>query len=637
MIAISINEFLANDVTETQVTLTGALPGQDAEAGVDVYAYVYSDIQGIELSLDGSSYSDEVRLLSNGTHTLYVRCGNVPGTYTEAVGYTYIDENGQQDGYFTVTVSGGTPPKFESISFEFAPRQTTIQYTANVVNTKVNLDQLFTGTILDQDYRFTVGNIQEQGKKAVISGVTWPGALVRKIAIFSVSYEWMGTFADGEWERPRISQYIRGMERSLGISIQYQGWNFTPKSDTNINLKKPIKAGEDADGSAIYNTIYYQTITGTFAELMNKLFGWCWDVPGHEFNIYIKNDVLYIIQRGYEVNRVTPTNWVLRPTITHSFCWTLFDESDQQGVIPKEISSSDVANSNVPFTGELDWGDTKLTYEDGYLKEEVRGEVKTTYEYRDVTQAVSPPEDPGEGDVVSVGKMLITKETTDLDNQTFTRTSYTYETTGEEEFLSEERVEIFEYQISAGQAETSVQEENESMNEGTGEEGTIGAIIEEQLTRHVPIGGGWFGTTVYEIVRDGSESPVELELSNSLSQGAPGCKVSQYMVDAQNDALKPNEASRKLTAPVDGVAIVRQSFPVADRYTIYNIAGALNDFNGAEEIVLSGEIVGGNHIFNYNDIIVFEGFEYGLVSNSITQTYNKIRQNITARRWVLRE
>ncbi len=581
MIAISINEFLANDVTETQVTLTGALPGQDVEAGVDVYAYVYSDIQGIELSLDGNSYSDEVRLLSNGTHTLYVRCGNVPGTYTEAVGYTYVEENdGQQDGYFSVTVSGGTPPKFESISVSLAARSATLQYSANVVNTALTVGATLTGNILDHRYSFEIERIAEQGNKAAISGAAHANSLVNKLVIYQVKYE--GTILLG-WKRPKLTDHLNAISAAIGIPIVFHGADFYPKSDINIKQRQYI----------VFLS-FYETFSGSFGEHINRLIGWSDTVPGMTYNLYIDGGKIYIIQRGYEENTLTPVNWTLRPTLTHTIRRTQWADSQFQDVVPKEISSSDASNSSEPFSGTLTWGTvnpTTLVYEDGYLIEETRGNLTTTYTYIDL---------------VTGGKTLQSKAVVDVDNDTHTLTTYSYETTGQQEYLYEEKTVVTE-----------------------GTDGT-GITLESSIIRHVPIGGGWYGTTTYDTT-DGTE----VEVSSSLGQGAPGQKVSQYMVDAQNDALKPSSAARQMTVPLTGVAKARQTYPVADYDTLEAIANSLDQYEGVEEIMLQGEIAGGTHVYTFNDKIVFNGNTYYIVSNSISQTYNQVRQSITAVRWVL--
>ena len=278
--------------------------------------------------------------------------------------------------------------------------------------------------------------------------------------------------------------------------------------------------------------------------------------------------------------------------MTHSIRHTQWADSQYQTLIPKEISSSDAANSNEPYNGTITWGTTTLTYVDGYLTQETRGNLTTTYTYADATGG---------------GKRLTQKETVDTDENTYSITTYTYQSTGVEEYLFEERTENYDGQDATG------------------------TLTSSMLTRHVPIGGGWYGSTTYD-TSDGNEE----EISTNLSQGAPGNKASQYTIDAQNDALKPSngQTGRQMTVPLNGVAKARQSYPVADYNTLSAIAGALDSYEGKEEIQLTGEIVGGSHIYTYDDIIVFGGNSYYLISNNVTQTYNKTRQSITAVRWV---
>ena len=163
------------------------------------------------------------------------------------------------------------------------------------------------------------------------------------------------------------------------------------------------------------------------------------------------------------------------------------------------------------------------------------------------------------------------------------------------------------------------------------EQDNTGILLESTVTRNVPIGNGWYGTTVINM-KDSATGEI---ISSNISQGAPGNKVSQYLVDSSNDSLKPENSSRQMVIPLRGVARARQTYPVADRNTLQAIATCLDNYEGKEEITLRGEIVNDNHIYTYDDKIIYKGNEYYLVSNNITKTANTVRQSITAVRWVL--
>jgi hypothetical protein len=376
------------------------------------------------------------------------------------------------------------------------------------------------------------------------------------------------------WVRPSFQDHLTAISRQLNIPIVFVGDNFYPKTNMNIMLRKGL-------GN------YHERISGSFGSIMNDLIGWSSDVPSMACQLFVHNGTIYIIQQGHERNTVTPTNWALHPTISRQIRHTQWSDSQTQTIVPKEIASSDSANSNEPFTGTLQWGSASLRYEDGYLVEEINGDSTTTYVYTDANE----------------GKYLASKTTEKIDPdtqevETTAVTTYSYQSTGNQYYLYEEQYTV---------TEDGIQKTN-------------------RLTRHVPIGGGWYGTTVFD---DGEE------VSTSLSQGAPGQRASQYTTDASNDALKPTSGSsgRQMVVPLNGVAKARATYPVADYNTLSAIASALDSYEGKQEITLQGEIVGGTHIYTFDDLIVFNGNQYHLVQNNVSQTYNKIRQNIVAVRW----
>lgn len=563
MITIGTTTFVANAKTKTQVTVS---------AGASVAA-ISSNVTGLRLSLDNQSWSAFL-MLEEGTQDVWVRCGNIAGYYNQGLHWQYLDATTEEEGAWDINVTGGVPPKFENISFVLGQRAATVQYNANLINTNLSLGRTLAGSILDWNYNFDIERIQEQGAKSVINGASFAEKLVHKLIIYDVEYHY--NWALLGWERPKFSDHLSAISQQLGIPIVRVGADFYPKTSMNFMLRKGL-------GN------YRERLSGSFGSIMNDLIGWSSDVPGMAYNLFVHNGTIFIIQQGHERNTFTPTNWALNPTISKQIRHTQWADSQTQTIIPKEIASSDSANSNTPFTGTLTWGTASLRYEDGYLMEETNGNSTTTYVYTDANE----------------GKYLASKttETIDPDTQQVESTAvttYTYETTGNQKYLYEENYVVTE----------------------------LGIVTQNKKTRHVPIGGGWYGTTVF----DDDE-----EVSTSLSQGAPGQKVSQYMTDASNDALKDTAGStgRQMTVALTGVAKARATYPVADYATLSNIASNLDIYEGKQEVTLQGEIVGGNHIYTFDDLIVFNGNQYHVVQNNVSQNYNKIRQNITAVRWVL--
>ena len=470
---------------------------------------------------------------------------------------------------------------YDSISMTLAPKHTTIQYNASAINTPTAVKSTQTGTILDHNYSFEVERVAEQGQRAQIGGASYATKLVQTLITYEVEYE----FRNLAWYRPTLQDHLDAIEDEIGIPITLIGANFYPKTDINIALRhNPLDPS------------FYEVLSGTWAEIMSRLLGWSNDVPGKTYNIYITTGHIYIIQQGHETATRTVPAWATRPTITHTVRHTEWANS-QSSILPKEISSSDAYESNKPYSGTITWGSTELTYDDGYLVQEKRGDdgqggatLTTNYYYTTYGDA----------------KYLTRKETTDTEEDTLVTTEYDYEQTDKDLYLFEERTAEY----SGASTQTPIKDK-------------------ETLIRHVPVGGGWYGTTTYD-----TTGPDEEELSNSLSQGAPGNKASQYLIDEANDSLKDNQSPRQMKVALNGVAKARQQYPVADLVTLRAIATALDTYEGAEEITIQGEVVGGTHLYNYNDKIVYNGNEYYLISNQVTRTPGATRQNITATRWV---
>jgi hypothetical protein len=180
MISIGTTTFTANSTTQTTITFSGS--------GSEPEAFLWSDYSGIELSLNGSDFSEEVELFEFGTKTLYVKTGDISGVYDlgyEAlINYEVVDE-----GAININISGGSQKEFDSLSFSFSPRNTTIQYNINNLYGNIAVGNTFSGTCLDHNYNFEVERVSEQGAKSVISGAAFATKLTQTLISYQVKYE----------------------------------------------------------------------------------------------------------------------------------------------------------------------------------------------------------------------------------------------------------------------------------------------------------------------------------------------------------------------------------------------------------------------------------------------------------------
>jgi len=531
----------------------------------------------IRLSKGDGTWGDYISDTSDGSHdltvTIYVKVPNatVDGAYD--LNYQYTPAGGGEDVLGSIPIMvGNLSLHMESLNFAFGQRAATVQYSANLVNDTVRCGQNLAGTILDHNYRFEVERIVENGAKSAISGSSFADKLVNSLIQYTVEYDY--DLLHLGWIRPLLTEHLAEISKVLGIQIVLRGADFYPASPLNLGIYKALGKME-------------QTFVGTFAEHLNRLLGWSDSVPGMTYNLYIDNGIIYIVQQGYEQNTLTPTAWAVRPTLTHTIRRTEWSEPVTVS-IPKEVSSNDGTSGSVPFNGTITWGTASLTYEDGYLMQEVDGNKTTTYTYQTI------------GDC----KRMVTRTMVDTDEYECIQTVYSYESTENQWYLAKEVQTTYT---------------------GTDTTGTV--INTQTTTHHLANIEGWYGTTVYD--------EYGAEVSHSVSQGAPGNKVSQYTIDKTNDALKNSSSPSQITVQLNGVAKARQTYPVASTATLQQIATALDTYEGKEMVTLSGTIVGGNHIYTFNDKISYAGNVYQLVSNNVSRTPTQIRQSITAVRYIL--
>ena len=571
MITISTTEFPANTTTQVQITIP---------AGDILSAGIGTDMLGLRFSKDGTDFRDYLTYNASGTYTIYVRCGNIAGSYSDVVGWYvyYREDTPNERGDWDITVTGGTPKQFESLNMSLSPRASTIQYSGEQINGSMTLGGSITGHILDHNFSFEVERYTQQGARRSFSGAFKSNKLVDSLIVYTVRYDWHWSHLT--WERPSFQDHIDEISRAIGIPIVYVGEDFFPKTDMNFLLRK-----------SPFDLNFYEEISGSFSEILSRLIGWSTDVPSMTINLYVENGTIYLIQRGHETTTRTPDGIVMHPTLSYSKRHTQWANSTTQTVVPKEIASSDTANSNIPFSGQLTFGSASLTYEDGLLVSETNGNTTTTYTYTSI-----------DGDKYLSQKVATT---TDGDgNDTVATTTYTYATTQVDVYLREERFTVVD---------------------------ADGETTTDRITTHSPNGLGWYGTSTRDLLDE------DAVVSDSLSMGSPGQKASQYMIDASNDAIKTatQQQPRQLTIELQGVPKARATYPVADGDTLQDIADCLDAYEGKTEIQLQCELVGGTHLYTYADKISYQGDAYYIVSNNVSVTGDRIRQNITAVRWVL--
>lgn len=473
---------------------------------------------------------------------------------------------------------------YSDLSITLGAHTLSDTFELSIPKGNLNFDYEVEGTLADMHYNFKIEEITERNQMMTYHGRYSTDKLLYTNYRLTVSY----SKQSAEPEKPSYSvqSLMQKMCSHLGLNLSFKAHNwYYPLNKLN----------EDDD-------YWYYGITGTYQNIISQLFGWLSDLPHIDFNVFIRQGTLYVIQRGFEDgNTVTIADAFFPYTSTKRKMRTEWQGS---GNTQDEKTYDD--ENQVPFTGKIAWGDVYITYVDGYVTEEKDAEGnETEYRYIEINKQKY------------VSKKTIVKDDrheTQGGGQegtlTTTTVNYDYKTLGNEVYLAKETQEI--------------------VKEVT-EEGTTTITTETTVTTHIPNGTGWY----YHTTKD-DEGNV---LNTGISQGAPGNSVSPYMVDKTQVVF--NTLTQQIVQDIlEGILaylhppLVSTNYPVADRNTIEWLIDQTDWLNNKTEERVTLDYYSTTHIVDFNDLIVWKGNTYRLESNNVRHSAEEgIRQSLTIVRW----
>ncbi|WP_196607380.1 hypothetical protein [Pectinatus frisingensis] len=323
----------------------------------------------------------------------------------------------------------------------------------------------------------------------------------------------------------------------------------------------------------------------TYQSILTGLFGWTSRIPTRQINVFLRDNTLNFIQRGHETDSIDITDTKhSRPTIDRKMIRTAWSSNANGG---NTVGVSGFTVAPVPFSGTIEFGDQAVSYNNGFIAAETHGQMSTTYSY------------DGDGFVAS-------KHTagTDKDGNTIdASTEYDYTSTARDKYLGME-TETTNTTDKQGHTTTSV-----------------------RITRHFPVGYGWYGTNVEQ---DG------IQTGSSLSQGKSGGKASQFTIDQSNLSLGSSGYSGGGVAtgmPPNTKFLYDTSFPVTGVDMLKNLTRDLLWLNRRIEETINMDIYDFDSVIDFDKQIIYAGNTYYLQSNIIKQTTRQLSQSITIVRW----
>ena len=335
----------------------------------------------------------------------------------------------------------------------------------------------------------------------------------------------------------------------------------------------------------------------TYQDFVSSLFGWTSRLPHRQVNVFLRGNTLHVIQRGQETSTIDITDWPHgRPTIERKIVRSVWSSGNNDS--PNNPAHNEEDEEPIPFSGTISFQNITRTYRNGYLVDETSDNGYAHYAYAD--------------------GYLIAKQTHNTDGST-SITHYAYATTANDYYLFCEQEHATDA-IDDGRVHDRYDWKDWDNKNFT-----------DRVTYHAPLGGGWYGTTVYE---DG-----EL-VGSSLSQGKSGGKASQYTIEQSNLGLggtyRSSEDEGQSWTPIgssefpvkgnDYLALLSREMAWLNRKTQETITLDIQARirNGVPDI---------QHVVDFTERIRFEGNEYFLVSNTVELTPRSLRQTIKMTRW----
>ena len=492
------------------------------------------------------------------------------------------------------------------------------------------------GNLLDYPFNFLVEETNQTESIQNVKGqYNQDELLYTQFFLPTATYEGKSqSDSDNTEEVVRItaSGHIKNIARHLNLSADIKIEDFTPYNlDGNHRI--------------------------TYSDLLASLFGWTSDLPQRQINVFIRGGVLHCIQRGKEDSVFDISDLPhSRPTVNKKLIRSLW--SNPKGEDPNDDEDPTIDylydEAQEPFSGVLEFEDegcsTKLVYSNGLLRHErneTENDKSTLSSAIDYSYIEIFPSDKSEleiflhklhGDFYLARKSLSSSVTKAEETENNDKTKVTYEIT--------EQYGYTEYRYAKTEGDdVYLSSEIEEMHTKTWDNDKLtDTEFDVRETFHVPIGNGWYGQSVYH---NG-----EAQGSN-ISQGKPGNKITQYMLDEVQKTFRGWKITRKKNNG-DGsgsgsyddwrrklAPIVNTSFPVREFDLLGRLTEALRWLNRKIQKTVTLDLVDHiengipncNHIVDFTERVKLDGEEYFLVSNRIFFTPHKLIQKLQLIRW----
>ena len=415
------------------------------------------------------------------------------------------------------------------------------------------------GKILDYEYSYVAEEVQWQGLVQTVQGMYDVDKLLYTPYKIKTGSE--------KWKADKYCSMIAGATQKKLI-CEFD--NFEPSANMN---------GTEMS---------YQDLIGT-------LFSWTDRLPRRKVNAYIRNDTMYVIQRGREQNKIdiSSTEHTV-PDITHKIIRSTWSA---EGDVSADTETNDyhLHIGAMTFSGTISGKSSTCTYDDGLLTSESNPNSSTSYSYDAVWQ------------------LLRSQSTENYKDGSTVDITYEYS------FLIEDTGEEKEAGSDAGK---------ESWE--TDSDMYLCASFEVDTDKN---GHKSYKDTYYSYCGNGMWEQAQYQdgefQGSSIGQGKPGSTPSRFLQEQAHDYDSTGGGGHRKSI-YDG------SFPVQGEDFLKQLCNELLDMDRNIEETVKLDVYHYGHMIDFNDLITLDGKEYHLESNEITQTPREMKQSLTLIRWFKR-
>lgn len=438
-----------------------------------------------------------------------------------------------------IVPDGGVASSKISLSISLAEKTLSDSFSLQTVD-DIGLKYVVRGSFLDMPYYFMVDSRDWTGLRHDLRGT------------YSKDKQLYTPFVYPATASMTAMAHCRALSASLGVSLTADFDDFTPTASM-------------ASASANYKSI------------ISSLFGWTDRVPRREINVFLRDNVLHVLQRGHEPSAIDITDTRhTKPVYHEDIVRSIWGGGGGDG------AHNGITIEPEPYTGTVTDGDDTLSYTFGLLMSRTNAKETTTYNYTTYQGLFSE---------------YIASKVTETADETRT-TQYEYRPTATNDlFLCTE-------------TETTVKKNSSSKS--------------VRVTYHRYSGGGMYETAVYI---DGAYQ------GSSHNPGPPSGKVSRYYVNQANRSLGSAYADDTDGAKLYGKALIDTEFPIKERAMLQTLTDEINAMDGMTEKTVSMTIYQYNHAIDFTDRITFRGEQYYLRSNNLVKNTRDRSQSVVLVRW----